>query len=171
VLGFISSRSEEPGGGHLLSTEADRSIAPVQIIQRLLVLSILLVSACTKGSQSGETSGAEQVAQTEAYKSQLELSHVGLAKGENYLGNEVFYVEGVVKNNGSRAIQRVELLFLFKDSLNQVVLREARKAVDYKGGKGLEPQKSTNFQVAFERLPKDWNYVVPDVQVSNLNFK
>ena len=76
-----------------------------------------------------------------------------------------------MKNNGSRAIQRVELLFLFKDSLNQVVLREARKAVDYKGSKGLEPQKSTNFQVAFERLPKDWNYVVPDVQVSNLNFK
>jgi hypothetical protein len=171
VLGFISSRIEESGGGHLLRIEANRAIAPLQIVQRLLILSILLVSACTKGSQSGQTTGAEQVAQTEAYKSQLELSRIGLAKGENYLGNEVFYVEGIVRNNGSRAIQRVELLFLFRDSLNQVVLREARKAVDYKGSKGLEPQKSTNFQVAFERLPKDWNYVVPDVQISNLSFK
>ena len=136
----------------------------------IVVVSGLLVfiAACAKGPES---SGEVNLAQAEAYKSHLELSHVGLAKGENYLGNEVFYVEGVVKNNGSRAIQRVELLFLFKDSLNQVVLREARKAVDYKGSKGLEPQKSTNFQVAFERLPKDWNYVVPDVQISNLNFK
>ena len=96
---------------------------------------------------------------------------MGLAKGESYLGNEVFYVEGVLKNNSSRAIQRVELLFLFKDSLNQVVLRETRKAVDYKGSKGLEPRKSATFQVAFDRLPKDWNYVVPDVQINNINFK
>ena len=129
---------------------------------------LLLVTACGKSPQSG---GAASPAQLEAYKSQMELSHIGLAKGENYLGHQVFYVEGVVRNGGTRAIQRVELLFLFKDSLDQVVLKETRKAVDYKGSKGLEPEKSTNFQVAFERLPKDWNYIVPDVQINAINFK
>jgi hypothetical protein len=137
-----------------------RSHIPAETFPAILLGLLLLISACGKGSQSG---GVASPAQAEAYKSQLELSHIGLAKGESYLCHEVFYVEGVVRNNGTRAIQRVEVLFLFKDSLNQVVLRETRKHVDYKGGKGLEPQKSTNFQVAFERLPKDWNYVVPDV--------
>jgi hypothetical protein len=134
----------------------------------VVLSSSMFFSACAKGPQS---SGVVSPAQAETYKSQLELSHVGLAKGESYLGNEVFYVEGLLKNNSSRAIQRVELLFLFKDSLNQVVLRETRKAVDYKGSKGLEPRKSATFQVAFDRLPKDWNYVVPDVQINNINFK
>ena len=129
------------------------------------------ILACLRLWERSTVGGAVSPAQAEAYKSQLELSHVGLAKGENYLGHKVFYVEGVVRNNGTRVVQRVELLFLFKDSLNQVVLKEARKAVDYKGSKGLEPQKSTNFQVAFERLPKDWNYVVPDVQINSINLK
>jgi len=142
-------------------------IAPILPVV-VVLSSLMFLSACAKGPQSSEVLSP---AQAETYKSQLELSHVGLAKGENYLGNEVFYVEGMLKNNSSRTIQRVELLFLFKDSLNQVVLRETRKAMDYKGSKGLEPQKSTNFQVAFERLPKDWNYVVPDVQINNINFK
>src|SRR5262245_59838283 len=128
---------------------------------------LLLLTACGKSPESGAVSPA----QWEAYQDQLELSHIGLAKGENYLGHQVFYVEGAVRNGGTRVIQRVELLFLFKDSLNQVVLREARKAVEYRGSKGLEPQKSTNFQVAFERLPRDWNYVVPDVQISRIDFK
>src|SRR5262245_25136342 len=133
-----------------------------------ILLNLLLISSCGKTSNLSETAS---LAQAEAYKSQLALSHIGLAKGENYLGHEVFYVEGVVRNGGSRTVQRVELLFLFKDSLDQVVLKETRKAVDYKGSKGLEPEKSTNFQVAFERLPRDWNYVVPDVQISRIDFK
>jgi len=149
--------------------EVHRTIASLQILHGILLLNFLLVPACKNGVQSG--GAAEQAAQSDAYKNQLELSHVGLAKGENYLGNEVFYVEGTLKNSGLRVVQRVELLFLFKDSLDQVVLKEPRKAVDYKGKKGLEPQKSTNFQVAFEHLPRDWNYVVPEVKISSISFK
>jgi len=40
-----------------------------------------------------------------------------------------------------------------------------------RGRKQLEPEKSANFQVGFKRLPEDWNYVVPDVHVKNINFK
>jgi hypothetical protein len=144
-----------------------RQIA-AEVTSALLVAFLLCCLGCGKGPQSG---GAVSRAQIEEYKNQLELSQIGLAKGENYLGHEVFYVEGFVRNSGPRVVQRIELLFLFKDSLNQVVLKEVRKAVDYKGGKGLEPQKSTNFQVAFERLPRDWNYVVPEVQINSVSFK
>jgi hypothetical protein len=151
----------------MTQTHRSHMTAPAFMLA-VVTSSLILLSACAKGPPS---SGVVSPAQAETYKSQLELSHVGLAKGENYLGNEVFYVEGMLKNNSSRAIQRVELLFLFKDSLNQVVLKETRKAVDYKGSKGLEPQKSANFQVGFERLPRDWNYVVPEVQINNINFK
>jgi hypothetical protein len=133
----------------------------------LLFLSI----ACDQNPNSAVIKGSGAEAQTEVYKGKIELSRVGLSKGENYLGDQVFYVEGSLKNNGDKLVQRVELTFLFRDSLNQVVLRETRRAVDYKGNKGLEPQKSTNFQIGFERLPRDWNYTVPEAQVSSVILK
>lgn len=126
---------------------------------------------CSRQPESGSAEEKQNLAEAEAYKSNIEISKIGLAKGENYLGNEVYYVEGSLTNNGSRTVQRVELTFIFRDSLNQVVLREARKAVEYKGTRGLEAQKSTRFQVAFDHLPKDWNHVIPEVEVSQVALK
>ena len=97
------------------------------------------------------------------------MSRVGLAKGENYLGSEVFYVEGSLKKRGNRVVQRVEITFLFRDSLKQVVLKESRKALEYKGARGLEADKTTRFQVAFDHLPREWNYVLPDLEVSQVS--
>ena len=124
-----------------------------------------------RGSSSNQSSQAgKTAAEAEAYKSMIEVSKVGLAKGENYLGSEVFYVEGSLKNTGNRVVQRVEITFLFKDSLKQVVLKESRKAVEYKGARGLDADKSTRFQVAFDHLPKDWNYILPDIEVSQVTL-
>src|SRR6185437_11484383 len=77
----------------------------VLVVSGLLFLSI----ACNRDPNSTETKGSGAEAQTEAYKSKIELSHVGLSKGENYLGDHVFYVEGTLKNNGNKLVQRVEL--------------------------------------------------------------
>jgi len=133
--------------------------------------SLLFLSTCRKDSTIEEMQKREGIAQVEAYKSKIVLSRIGLAKGENYLGQIVYYVEGTVKNEGERIVQRIDLTFLFKDSLNQVVLKETRKAVDYKNKKGLESRKAINFQVGFDRLPRDWDHRIPEIQVANVIFK
>jgi len=161
-----STNSEESLSGYNHYSVSRRAFS-ILAASGLLFLSI----ACDRNPNSTESKGSGAEAQTEAYKSKIELSHVGLSKGENYLGDQVFYVEGTLKNNGDKLVQRVELTFLFKDSLNQVVLRETRRAFDYKGSKGLEPQKSTNFQIGFERLPRDWNHTIPEAQISNVILK
>jgi hypothetical protein len=140
----------------------------------LLTVSLSLPAAmtgCRGGSSNQSSQTGKTAAEAEAYKSKINVSKVGLAKGENYLGSEVFYVEGWLKNTGNRVVQRVEITFLFKDSLNQVVLKESRKTLEYKGGRGLDGDKSTRFQVAFDHLPKDWNYVLPDIEVSQVTLK
>ena len=126
---------------------------------------------CGRDSSSQTSQAAQNVVETEAYRSKIEVSKVGLAKGENYLGSEVFYVEGSIKNIGNRVVQRVEITFLFRDSLKQVVLKESRKALEYKGTRGLEADKAARFQVAFDHLPKDWNYVLPDLEVTQVTLK
>ena len=142
----------------------------------ILILSVrvsLLVAMAGCGSEPASRSplAGQNVNEAEAYRSKIEVSKVGLAKGENYLGSEVFYVEGSLKNIGNRVVQRVEITFLFKDSLKQVVLKESRKALEYKGGRGLEAEKTTRFQVAFDHLPREWNYVLPDLEVSQVVLK
>ena len=140
------------------------------VILGVRLLLLIVMAGC--GNSSSRTAQAGQSAmEAEAYKSKIEVSKVGLAKGENYLGSDVFYVEGSLKNMGNRVVQRVEIMFLFKDSLKQVVLKESRKALEYKGGRGLEADKSTRFQVAFDHLPKEWNYVLPDLEVSQVTLK
>ena len=133
------------------------------------ILAILLMVAPTGcGQKLHNPSSQATAAEAESYKPKIELTHIGLAKGESFLGDHVYYIEGRVKNLGNRVVQRIELTFFFKDSLNQVVLKESRKAVEYKGGGGLEPQQSNNFQVAFEHLPKDWNHIIPEVEVNKI---
>jgi hypothetical protein len=145
-------------------------------LTKLLQISLVLVHllawvSCRDRPEARSDPAGQNPSVSEAYRSRIEISRIGLAKGENYLGDEVFYVEGSLKNNGEQLVQRIELTFVFRDSLNQVVLKESRKAVEYKGTRGLEPQKSTRFQVAFDHLPKDWNHVVPEVEVSQVTLK
>ena len=131
----------------------------------------IAMTGCRGGSFNQSSQTGKTAAEAAVYRSKIEVSKVGLAKGENYLGSEVFYVEGSLKNVGNRVVQRVEITFLFKDSLKQVVLKESRKALEYKGGRGLDSDKSTRFQVAFDHLPKDWNYILPDLEVSQVTLK
>ncbi|MCI0419816.1 MAG: hypothetical protein L0387_20360 [Acidobacteria bacterium] len=158
--------------GAFFSAAVRNSRTPTIILFFAASLALLLVMAgCARDLVDRSAQASPNSAEAEAYKSKIEVSKVGLAKGENYLGSEVFYVEGWLKNNGNRVVQRVDITFLFKDSLKQVVLKESRKAVEYKGARGLEAEKSTRFQVAFDHLPKDWNYVLPEIEVSQVTLK
>ena len=140
--------------------------------QFLVVSALLLLWAAGGCGNSGRPAAdPERAAREKAYKDQVTLSGLGLAKGENFLGDEIFYVEGSLTNDGEGTVRRVELTFLFKDTLDQVVLREARTALEYRGKRGIEPQQVAEFQVAFENLPRDWNYVVPEVQVSGIGLQ
>jgi len=136
-----------------------------------LITGFLAAVACSQKPGPGSASGRDSGKDDPSYGGKVGISHMGLAKGENYLGDSVHYVEGEIKNNGDRIVQRVELTLLFRDSLRQVVLKETRRALDYKASRGLEPQKSAKFQIGFDHLPKDWNYLLPEVTVSGVTLR
>ena len=133
--------------------------------------SIFLLAAQGCGDSIRQETDPAAAARENAYTSQVTLSGLGLSKGENFLGDEVFYVEGTLSNGGESTIRQVEMTFLFKDSLDQVVLKETRTALEYRGKRGIAPQQEAEFQVGFENLPQDWNYVIPEVQVSKIGLR
>ena len=134
----------------------------------LSLVPIFFMISCQDLSTSQTSPG--EVVDEKAYRTQVVLSGLGIAKGENFLGDNIFYVEGIITNNGMQTIKRIDLTFLFKNSLNQIVLQETRKALQYRGKRGLQPNNEANFQVAFENLPEDWNYVIPEVQISRITL-
>ncbi len=139
---------------------------------RLRVLApLFLLAALGCGDSSRQEADAVWTAREKAYTSRVTLSGLELSRIENFLGDEVFYVEGTLSNGGESTIRQVEMTFLFKDSLDQVVLKERRTALKYRGKRGVAPQQAAEFQVAFEKLPQDWNYVLPEIQVSRIGLR
>jgi hypothetical protein len=167
-----ASSAEERKKGFLMTDTFNpkdhRQVCSSVMLLIVVVSFSFLLLNCNKAPVSLQQGAAEKAAQAAAYKNQIEISHIGIARGENYLGDAVYYVQGKIKNSGNKAIQRVELTFQFRDSLGQVVLKDTRRALDYKGGGKLEAQASSEFQVGFEKLPKDWNYVIPQVEVASV---
>ncbi len=169
ILGLLAKCHTERTRIHKIESNSQPKAKPNTLAVCTLLGLLFFASRC--GASEPGSQDPRTAAEAEAYKERIELTHVGLARGENYLGDTVYYVEGTIKNSGEKAIQRIDLTFLFKDSLNQVVLKEMRRALEYKGSRGLESQKTASFQVGFDRLPKDWNYVVPEVQITTISLK
>lgn len=109
---------------------------------------------------------------TEAYISQIEFSELELSRWENFIGQEVTYLDGTITNHGERVVVALELTVEFYDTLEQVVLRETFRPI------GAQPPTSATrpvtsgqarrFRVGFEHIPREWNRQLPRVRVTGL---
>lgn len=111
-------------------------------------------------------------AEAEAYVSQIEFSGLQLSRWENFLGQNVIYLDGTVTNHGPRRILALDLTLEFLDLQKQVVLRESLRAVGrkepFERSAALPPGQSRSFRAAFEHLPADWDHALPRITVSGL---
>src|SRR3990172_10060450 len=111
----------------------------------------------------------------QAYLSQIEITQLELSRWQNFLGQEVTYLDGIVTNHGPRRIVALELTIEFQDVLGQVVLRESWRAIGGGRPSALAPRptplatgESRGFRAAFEHIPQDWNRGRPQVRVTGL---
>lgn len=105
----------------------------------------------------------------QAYAPAISLKNLSLSRAENLVHQEVTILSGEVTNSGSRGLAQLEVTIEFRDSLNQVVLRETRTLLSPMAGP-LTPGQRRAFELSFERLPRDWNMSAPVLRVSGLQF-
>jgi hypothetical protein len=110
-----------------------------------------------------------------AYAEKIEIADLALSRWQNFLGQEVTYLDATLTNHGDRTLRALELTIEFRDVLNQVVLRETLRPIGAPAGAPaaqstppLPPGETRDFRVSFDRLPKDWNRSPPTVRVSAL---
>jgi hypothetical protein len=105
----------------------------------------------------------------QAYAAKLQFGNFAMSEAENFLHQNVKYLDGDVKNAGERTLAGIEVIVEFRDDMNQIALRESRLIL---GGAsaGLAPGATAHFQVSFDHVPASWNMQMPTVQVSGLQF-
>ena len=108
-------------------------------------------------------------AEEQAYAPRLELSGFALSRAENFLHQEVTYMDGDIKNGGDRSIRNLTLTVEFQDELNQVVLRETQPALTG-ASPLLPPGQSAHFQISFDHVPSSWNMQMPSARVTGIQF-
>jgi hypothetical protein len=134
----------------------------------LVVLFFYLFSSGPRGGTAREAQlpfgPAEQ-----AYASRVELRNFSMSRAENFVHQEVTMLSGEVTNTGDRALADLEVTVEFRDSLNQVALRETRR-LSGAATLPLAPGQLRSFTISFEHIPADWNRQLPSVRVVGLKF-
>jgi hypothetical protein len=105
----------------------------------------------------------------QAYARKLQLQNFAMSEAENFLHQEVKYLDGDILNTGDRTLTGIEVVIEFQDDMKQTALREIRPVLSGPGA-SLAPGATAHFQVSFDHVPPSWNMQMPTVEVVGLRF-
>jgi hypothetical protein len=156
------------------SPEADTGRTRKQILASFVVILagvsayFLLFKTPPRGVSQGN-SRLEFGQMEKAYAPSLHLGNFAMKQAENFLNQEVKILEGDVLNAGDRNVTAVDATIEFRDSLDQIALKETRPLVP-PSPEGLKPGQVAHFEISFDHVPSSWNYQMPRVTVSGLKL-
>jgi len=107
--------------------------------------------------------------QEQAYAPNLHLGNFKMSQAENFINQEVKILDGDVLNAGDRTVLAMDATIEFRDSMDQIALRETRRLLPLVQ-EGLKPGQVAHFSVSFDHVPNSWNYVMPRVTVSGMKL-
>lgn len=137
----------------------------------MLVIALALIVGRSKSQEGGSAVGHLPFgAEERAYAQHVHVRDLHLSQATNLLNEEFIYLNGVLANEGIRTLRDVELTVEFRNSMNQVILRAARRVVGPKGAP-IQGGERREFQITFESVPASWNREYPAVRVTGLQFE
>lgn len=109
--------------------------------------------------------------EAQAYLPQLEITTLEVSRWENFLGQEVVYLDLRLANRGPRSLAALELTVDFEKAAGQPVHTEAVRAVSLPGVRQrqrLGPHQTITYRAAFDSVPSEWNQLPPRIRVTGL---
>jgi len=107
------------------------------------------------------------------------LENPKMESHESYLQQSIVEISGNLLNAGERALNSVEVTWLFKDPgtmmpdgqlYQEVIWRERTFLVTKKSG-GLAPGQFRHFSVSFDNVPDSWKQAMPQLVIAGIEFK
>ena len=123
--------------------------------------------------QSSPSGSARIAPEVEAYLPHLAVGELRMSAEENFLGQQVVYLEGQIANRGDRIVRQLAVRVYFRDSLNQVILRDDRDVVrtGRPGATPLASGETREFRLLFDHIPDSWNRQLPQFQLVSMELQ
>ena len=150
--------------------QEEKRALPVGVITALAFGAVVLVGLyvlVVRQSGSQTPTGPSQDAVT--YAEQLSVAELRMSAEENFLGQQVIYLDGKLTNRGDKAVRQLTVRLYFRDTLNQVVLRDDQEVIKARSAP-LSPGETREFRLLFDRIPDSWNQQVPQFQLLSLEL-
>jgi|SRR5579863_2092534 len=166
----MTEPAENPSGAEKESSGFPVAFAMGAVIVALLIGAAILLARFTKphGPAAGDKlpfGPAEQ-----AYAQQIKFVPGQMSQSSNLLNQEFIYVAGNVTNGGNRTLHAIGVTLEFRDTFNQLILRDDQEVLD--PTQPLGPGQSRDFQVTLgSHLPSEWNQQYPVMRITGLVFE
>lgn len=147
----------------------ERAVAVIGAILIVLVVGYAGLRVLSSGGEADLPQDLEEESDRTVLERSVELSNISIRTSTNYLGHRIYSIYGKVKNISDRPIRLVDVHMVFVDAQDKPVQESVHQVFEPKW-KALEPATEYEFSVAFENLPKDWNYRIPNASVSRIAF-
>jgi hypothetical protein len=150
--------------------------------RRIIIIAVVAVLALMLGVTLllREPPKAPKVPQP--YIASLKLGAFKMSAAENFIGATVSYLDGTISNTGDKAVTRVVVEVIFKDSMGQLAQREEvplrvlragaayTEAVDLRA-LPLAPAQNQPFRLTFDSISAQWNHEIPAVRITDVTVK
>jgi hypothetical protein len=147
----------------------DSGISSVVFTLVALVLIAGAVYWYVRYTASHRPQALELSQEAKEYVRNLKLSDVQIQAHESYVKQLIVEIQGKITNNGNRDLQVVEVICVFYDPYNRVVLRQRVPIVSARMG-GLKPGETKSFRLPFDTVPEAWNHQLPQLVIAGIRF-
>jgi hypothetical protein len=110
-----------------------------------------------------------EITDTAAIQNHLQLSHLGIATSENYVGQKIRVIGANLKNTSAMPLRMIEVKLVFTDFEGKSIHEYSQKVLQ-QSQRPLAPGEEFRFEVRQENLPRTWNYRVPITEVTKIAY-
>ena len=125
---------------------------------------------------------ANQGAPLHPYAAQVRFTDLQMSTAQNFVGATVTYLEGKVSNTGNKAVSGATVESIFRNSLGEMVQREAQPLMYIHARKPytdtsdlhanpLQPGETREFRLTFDHISADWNRGFPELRITAVSFQ
>ncbi len=148
----------------------------------MVLLAAIVGAALLVSKRSPAPAPATAVSPLHPYAAQLRFSEPQMSTAQNFVGATVTYLEVKVANTGERAVSGATVESVFRNSLGELVQREAQPLLYIHARKPytdvsdlrsnpLQPGEAREFRLTFDHVSADWNREFPELRITAVSFQ
>jgi hypothetical protein len=159
----------------------ERNWAPLAIAAGVvIVVAVALIVLLERGHKPAPV--APVSAALDPYAANLPISGLVMSESSNLAGGKVTYVDGQIKNTGSRTVSGITVQVLFRDPAKEVTQNETQPLklirtrdpyVDLEpvSAAPLQPGAQRDFRLIFDAVSPDWDGAYPEIRILHVDAK